>query len=212
MTQGPDYSLEQALCEKGFSRIVGVDEVGRGPWAGPVTAAAVWLDPLHIPTGLDDSKKLSATKRLAALDGIHAFGDVSLGHASVEEIDSLNILRASHLAMERAIAGLLVPPDAALIDGNMVPKGLHGLKTQTVIKGDGKSVSIAAASIVAKICRDALMVALAQQHPGYGWDTNAGYGTKAHQLGLQNLGVTPHHRRSFKPIHNILYQEKNLSD
>lgn len=208
----PDYSLETELATQGFSHIVGVDEVGRGPWCGPVTAAAVWLDPVHIPEGLNDSKKLSAAKRDLALEQIHLFADVSIGHASVAEIDELNILRASHLAMERAIAGLSVPADFALIDGNLVPKGLRGLKTQTVVKGDSKSVSIAAASIVAKICRDQIMVALAQQYPGYGWETNAGYGTKAHQEGLRNLGVTPHHRRSFKPIHNILYQDKNLSD
>jgi ribonuclease HII len=212
MTLKPDYSYEQNLTAQGFARIIGVDEVGRGPLSGPVTAAAVWLDPAHIPDGLNDSKKLTAKKREALYAQLIEVADVSIAHASVEEIDQINILRASHLAMERAIAGLSVTPDFALIDGNMIPRGLSHLKTQSVIKGDGKSVSIAAASIVAKICRDQIMVALAQQHPGYGWETNAGYGTAAHLEGLQNLGVTPHHRCSFKPVHNILYQEKNLSD
>jgi ribonuclease HII len=133
---------------------------------------------------------------------------VSIAHASVEEIDALNILRASHLAMQRAIAGL--PADFALIDGNLLPKGL-GIPAQAVVKGDAKSLSIAAASICAKVTRDRLMVDLAQQYPGYGWEVNAGYPTKAHLDALLNLGVTPVHRRSFKPVHNILYQEKNVT-
>ena len=130
--------------------------------------------------------------------------------ASVEEIDELNILRAAHLAMQRAIDGLPHPPDYALIDGNMIPKGLT-LASEAVIKGDGLSASIAAASIVAKIRRDRLMMDLAQQYPGYGWETNAGYGSKKHMDALANLGVTPHHRRSFKPVHNILYQAKSVT-
>jgi len=212
MKTTPDYSYEAALADQGFRHIVGVDEVGRGPLCGPVTAAAVWLDPTNIPDGLNDSKKLTAKKRQLLYSQIMEVADVSVAHASVEEIDSLNILRASHLAMTRAIDGLGTAADAALIDGNMIPKGLDHLKTQSVVKGDSKSVSIAAASIVAKICRDEIMVALAQQHPGYGWESNAGYGTAQHLEGLRNIGVTPHHRRSFKPVHNILYQEKNLSD
>ena len=212
MISAPDYTYELNLAQQGFTRIVGVDEVGRGPLCGPVTAAAVWLDPNHVPDGLNDSKKLTAKRREVLFAQIMDVADVSIAHASVEEIDQINILRASHLAMERAIAGLSVQADAALIDGNMIPKGLGDLKTQSVIKGDSKSVSIAAASIVAKICRDEIMVALAQQHPGYGWETNAGYGTAVHLEALQNIGVTPHHRRSFKPVHNILYQDKNLSD
>ena len=183
--------------------MAGVDEVGRGPLAGPVTAAAVVLDAARIPAGLDDSKKLTARKREALWAEIIAVADVSVAHASVAEIDALNILRASHLAMERAVAGLRVQPDHLLIDGNMIPRGLT-LPATAVIKGDGRSVSIAAASIVAKICRDRIMVDLAQQHPGYGWETNMGYGSKSHMAALQNLGVTPHHRRSFKPVHNML--------
>ena len=203
---GPDYYYEQAALARGATRVAGVDEVGRGPLAGPVTAAAVVLDPDNIPPGMNDSKVLSAKKREALYDVILAVADVSIAHASVEEIDELNILRASHLAMERAVAGLKTAPDHLLIDGNMIPRGLTG-STEAVIKGDAKSLSISAASIVAKICRDRIMWDLAQQFPGYGWETNAGYPSKSHREALQNLGVTPHHRRSFKPVHNILYQE-----
>ncbi|MFZ1512228.1 MAG: ribonuclease HII, partial [Tabrizicola sp.] len=139
---------------------------------------------------------------------ITAVAEVSVAHASVEEIDSLNILRASHLAMERAVAGLKA--DHALIDGNLIPRGL-GCGATAIVKGDAKCLSIAAASIVAKVTRDRIMVDLAQQHPGYGWDVNAGYPTKAHLEALRILGVTPWHRRSFKPVHNILYQAVSVS-
>lgn len=206
MTQ-PDFSYEiEAIAN--FGKIVaGVDEVGRGPLAGPVTAAAVILDPNNIPEGLNDSKKLTPKRRSILSGLIWEMADVSIGHATVAEIDDINILRASHLAMERAVAGLKVAPDYLLIDGNMIPRGLT-IPSQAIIKGDARSVSISAASIVAKICRDAIMVDLAQQHPGYGWETNAGYPSKSHKAALQELGVTPHHRRSFKPVHNILYQQK----
>ena len=197
--------------DRGFARIAGVDEVGRGPLAGPVTACAVVLDMSRFPEGLNDSKKLSAKRRESLAEAILACAEVSVASASVEEIDELNILRASHLAMERAVAGLLTPPDHCLIDGNLIPKGLT-VSAEAIVKGDSKSVSISAASIVAKIRRDYVMSALAQQYPGYGWETNAGYPSKSHRLALQNLGVTPHHRRSFKPVHNILYQQKNVSD
>jgi len=203
----PDYSFEIQALSQGYSRIAGVDEVGRGPLAGPVTAAAVILDPACIPEGLDDSKKLTARARARLYALINEVADVSIAHASVEEIEELNILRASHLAMTRALDGLPLPPDFVLIDGNMIPRDLT-LPARTIIKGDSKSVSIAAASIMAKICRDHVMVDLAQQHPGYGWETNMGYGSKSHIAALQNLGVTPHHRRLFKPVHNMLYQEK----
>ena len=204
---GPDYAFEDAAAARGAQIIAGVDEVGRGPLAGPVTAAAVVLDPARIPDGLHDSKKLSAKKRETLYEMIAATAEVCIAHATVEEIDALNILRASHLAMERAIAGLPRPPDMALIDGNMIPKGLS-IPAQAIIKGDARSVSISAASIMAKICRHRVMWDLAQHYPGYGWDTNAGYPSKSHKDALRNLGVTPHHRRSFKPVHNILYQEK----
>ena len=203
----PDYSYEALAHADGATIVAGVDEVGRGPLAGPVTAAAVVLDPAHIPEGLNDSKRLSAKRREVLHDQLMECADVSIAHASVEEIDTLNILRASHLAMERAVAGLKKTPDMALIDGNMIPKGLM-IPSQAIIKGDTISVSISAASIVAKICRDRIMWDLAQHYPGYGWETNAGYPSKSHREALQNLGVTPHHRRSFRPVHNILYQDK----
>jgi ribonuclease HII len=199
----PDFSHEHAVLKVGALRIVGVDEVGRGPLAGPVTACAVRLNPDRIPVGLRDSKVLTAQRREALFHEIIDVAEVSVAHASVEEIDALNILRASHLAMERAVAGL--EADHALIDGNMVPRGL-GCAATAIVKGDAVCLSIAAASIVAKVTRDRIMVDLAQQHPGYGWEANAGYPTKAHLDALQNLGVTPWHRRSFKPVHNILYQ------
>ena len=208
---GPDFSFEGALIAQGLTRIAGVDEVGRGPLAGPVTAAAVVLDPAALPEGLNDSKVLTARRREVLREAIMTSAEVSIAHASVAEIDDLNILRASHLAMERAIAGLARPPDHVLIDGNLVPRGLT-LPATAIVKGDARSLSIAAASIVAKITRDAIMWDLAQQFPGYGWETNAGYPSKSHRLALQDLGVTPHHRRSFKPVHNILYQLKNVSD
>lgn len=208
---GPDDSLERAAQAQGYLRIAGVDEVGRGPLAGPVTAAAVVLDLDRIPPGLNDSKKLSAARRAALTEALAQCAEVSIAHASVAEIDQHNILRASHIAMMRALSGLAIPPDFVLVDGNLLPRGLT-LPAQPVIKGDARSVSIAAASIVAKMCRDRIMVDLAQQHPGYGWETNAGYPSKSHKAALQNLGVTPHHRRSFKPVHNILYQGKIISD
>ena len=192
-------------------RVAGVDEVGRGPLAGPVTAAAVVLDPKCIPEGLNDSKKLTAKKRLDLYRQLLDCADVSIAHASVAEIDEINILRASHLAMERAIAGLQVLPEHVLIDGNMIPRGLR-LPATTLVKGDSRSISISAASIVAKVCRDCVLVDLAQQHPGYGWETNMGYGSKKHTEALRSLGVTPHHRRSFKPVHNMLYQEKIVTN
>lgn len=203
----PNFELEQAALSRDAFRIAGVDEVGRGPLCGPVTAAAVILNPDDIPEGLNDSKKMTAKKRDALYDEILAKADCCIAHATVQEIDEINILRASHLAMTRAIAGLTKAPDHILIDGNMIPKGLT-TSAEAVVKGDGRSLSIAAASIIAKVARDRIMGDLAIEFPGYGWEKNAGYGTKQHLEALRALGVTPHHRRSFKPIHNILYQEK----
>ena len=204
----PDFLHETELLARGALRVVGVDEVGRGPLAGPVTACAVLLDPGRIPGGLRDSKLLTAARRETLFAEIMAVAEVSVAHASVEEIDALNILRASHLAMERAVAGLRA--DHALIDGNLIPRGL-GCGATAIVKGDAKCLSIAAASIIAKVTRDRIMVDLAQQHPGYGWEANAGYPTKAHLEALQTLGVTPWHRRSFRPVHNMLYQEISVS-
>lgn len=202
----PDFSYETRAHLEGFARIAGVDEVGRGPLAGPVTAAAVILDPDAIPHGLNDSKKLSARQRESLSAEIHRCALVSIAHVSVEEIDRINILNAAHLAMARAIAGLSPAPDLALIDGNRIPRGMT-IPARAIIKGDTAVHSIAAASIVAKVARDHIMWDLAQQFPGYGWEKNAGYPSKSHKLALLNLGVTPHHRRSFRPVHNILYQD-----
>ena len=199
----PDFTIEQSAIDAGHTLIAGVDEVGRGPLCGPVTAAAVILDPQNIPAGLNDSKKLTAKRREALYDLLLECATVSVAHATVAEIDELNILRASHLAMERAVAGLPKIPAHVLIDGNLIPKGLT-ISAQAVVKGDGKSVSIAAASIMAKTVRDRIMVDLAQQYPGYGWEKNAGYPTAVHLESLQKLGVTPHHRRSFKPVYKML--------
>lgn len=199
----PDFVQESAALLAGACFVVGVDEVGRGPLAGPVTAAAVRLDPGHLPQGLRDSKAMAAAQRERLFDWLMQHATVSVAHASVEEIDSLNILRASHLAMERAVAAL--PADHALVDGNLLPKGL-GCSSRAIVKGDATCLSIAAASVVAKVTRDRIMVDLAQQHPQYGWDRNAGYPTKAHLQALLDFGVTAFHRRSFAPVHNILCQ------
>lgn len=203
----PDDAYECRARDAGATCVVGVDEVGRGPLAGPVTAAAVLLLPGQVPEGLRDSKVLTAAAREILFTQIMEQAVVCIAHASVEEIDRLNILRASHLAMVRAVAGLPRQADLALIDGNMIPDGL-GCRGQAIVKGDAVCLSIAAASIVAKVIRDRLMVDLAQHHPEYGWHRNVGYPTPSHRQALLDHGVTPHHRRSFRPVHNILYQEK----
>ena len=203
---GPTLQFEDEARAAGARLVAGVDEVGRGPLAGPVTAAAVILCDGFQPQGLNDSKQLTAKRREHLAEYIMATCDWSCVHVPVEEIDRINIYQAAHLAMCRAVAGLRQQPCLALIDGPHVPKAL-GVAGRAVVKGDALSLSIAAASVVAKVLRDRLMVDLAQQHPGYGWERNAGYGTKQHQLALLNLGVTPHHRRSFRPVHNILCKE-----
>lgn len=199
-----DDNVDSPFRAEGL-RLAGVDEVGRGPLAGPVIAAAVILDPANIPEGLADSKALSAKKREFLNALILQSSWVGVGEASVEEIDEINILQASLLAMERAVSALPQVPQHLLVDGNKLPKTLPCPAT-AVVKGDARSQSIAAASIVAKIRRDAIMQDLAQQFPGYGWEKNAGYPTKQHREALVKIGLTPHHRRSFKPVHNILYQ------
>jgi ribonuclease HII len=205
MEIGPDYLREHAALCRGCRCVAGVDEAGRGPLAGPVVAAAVVLRPGRIPEGLNDSKKLPAPERQRLSHMIRAEAAVGIGIASVDEIDSLNILRAAHLAMVRALAALPEPPDLALIDGNMLPRGL-ACAGEAVVQGDALCLSIAAASIVAKVVRDGIMVDLAQQHPGYAWERNMGYPTPEHRAALSRHGLTPHHRRSFRPVHNILYQ------
>ncbi len=204
-----DFSFEAEALAGGAAFVAGVDEVGRGPIAGPVTAAAVRLDPARIPEGLRDSKAMTAAARERLSAWLFGNASVSVAHASVEEIDALNILRASHLAMERAVQGL-ARVDYALVDGNLLPRGLT-CSARALVKGDARCQSIAAASIVAKVARDRIMVDLAQQFPGYGWERNAGYPTKAHLSALLDLGVTPVHRRSFRPVHNILYQDISVS-
>lgn len=197
----PDFSLETAL---GSRYVAGVDEVGRGPLAGPVTAAAVILDPARIPEGIDDSKRLTERARLRLAAEIRASAlAFAVAHASVAEIDALNILEASHLAMRRALGALCPAARHALIDGNRLPKGLE-IPAQTVVKGDARSLSIAAASILAKVERDAIMRELALINPGYGWENNMGYPSAEHRAALQRQGVTPHHRRSFAPVRNML--------
>lgn len=202
----PDFSHERD-CPR---PVCGIDEVGRGPWAGPVVAAAVILDPDAIPEGLDDSKRLPAARRDELAARLHAVAVVGIGVASVAEIEAMNILQASFLAMRRAVAGLAQRPALALVDGHLHPPGLP-CPCRPIVGGDGLALSIAAASIVAKVARDRMMVALAQQFPGYGWETNMGYGTKAHAEGLVRLGVSPHHRRSWRPIHNILYESADVT-
>ena len=207
----PDYAFEAAALSRGAQLVAGVDEVGRGPLAGPVTAAAVILDPLNIPDGLNDSKQLTAPRREALADWLMAHCDWSVAHVGVDEIDRLNIYHASHAAMCRAIAGLRQRPCLVLVDGNRVPRDLS-CPGEAIVKGDARSLTIAAASIIAKVLRDRIMVDLAQQHPGYGWDVNAGYPTPGHKRALLDLGITPHHRRSFRPVHNILCKAPLVSD
>ncbi len=197
----PTYDLEQTLA----GPIAGVDEAGRGPWAGPVVAAAVILNPTAIPTGLNDSKQLSTARRDALFPQIIAAAHVGIGEASVAEIDRLNIRQATHLAMTRALAALPIAPSTALIDGNDAPK--LACNVCTLIKGDSLSLSIAAASIIAKVTRDRLMHILAQSHAGYGWERNMGYGTAGHATAISQFGVTLHHRRSFAPIRAALARE-----
>ncbi len=199
--QPPDFAREAAAHARGLSRVAGVDEAGRGPLAGPVVAAAVVLCPRDIPAGLADSKTLSRAARAVLAAELEARAEVSVAQASVAEIDALNILQASLLAMRRALDRLR--PGYALIDGNRLPEGL-GCDAEAVVGGDGRCLSVAAASIVAKVHRDALMARLADAFPGYGWDRNAGYPTPTHRAALLRLGVTPHHRRSFAPVRKML--------
>lgn len=198
----PDFALESRYFMDGVSRLVGIDEAGIGPWAGPVVAAAVRLDPKALPTGMADSKTLTASRRERAFEQIMALADVGIGIADVARIDRDNVLRASHWAMSEAVRGLSVAPDLALIDGKHVPA--LACAATAIIDGDALVLSIAAASIVAKVTRDRLMVALAVAHPGYGFETHKGYGTAEHRAAIARLGLTAEHRRSFKPIQEAL--------
>lgn len=193
----PDYEFERIARADGFSAVCGVDEAGRGPLAGPVCAAAVILPEGCVIKGLDDSKKLSEKKREALFDIITEKAvAASVAFASVEEIEEYNILGATFLAMNRAVEGLNVPADFALIDGNAVPKGIT-IPCQTIVKGDSKSMSIAAASILAKVSRDRLMLELDKQYPQYGFAKHKGYGTKLHNEAILKYGPLPVHRAKF---------------
>jgi ribonuclease HII len=204
----PGFSHELRVLARVSGLVAGVDEAGRGPLAGPVVAAAVIFEQKRIPRGLDDSKKLSADAREKLFEKIMARAvAVGVGEASVDEIDLVNIRQATHLAMARAVRALIPAPVFALVDGNDAPP--LPCPCDTIIGGDGISASIAAASIIAKVTRDRVMRALHEQHPVYAWDRNKGYGTEDHLHALAVHGCTPHHRRSFAPIHNILYGGKH---
>ena len=198
----PDLRLEQA-CE---GLVAGIDEVGRGPWAGPVVAAAVILDVASLPDDLtntiDDSKKLSAARREDIAARLCHCARIGIGAATISEIGTLNILGATFRAMERAVTALGIVPDMALVDGNRAPTLCCPVRT--VVKGDSTSLSIAAASIVAKVTRDRIMARLAVRYPEFGWERNAGYGTVQHRAALERVGVTPHHRKTYAPIAALL--------
>ncbi len=201
----PSFRFE-LRCE---GRVAGIDEAGRGPLAGPVYAAAAVIDRERAPRKLlrmiDDSKKLTLEQREEAYEAMIASGVVqfAVGEASVEEIDRINILQATYLAMRRAVQALAEKPEVVLIDGNRVPPQL-GCRAETIVGGDAHSYSIAAASIFAKVTRDRYMHALALTYPGYGWETNRGYGSQQHLEALSLLGPTPHHRRSFAPVTRLV--------
>ncbi|MBR4927612.1 MAG: ribonuclease HII [Alphaproteobacteria bacterium] len=203
----PDFSIERTIQA---SLIAGFDEAGRGPWCGPVVAACVCWPNLDIPEELagaiNDSKKLSAKKREALFPLIiNSNALVGVGLCSAEEIDEMNILQASFVAMHRALLQIRSKgfmPDFGLIDGNRLPK--WDIPCQAVIGGDAKSLSIGAASIIAKVTRDRIMTELAKEYPQYGWERNAGYGTAEHVAALKEYGITPHHRKSYAPIKKIL--------
>ncbi len=198
----PDFAIE-----RGYTGVVcGVDEAGRGPLAGPVVAAAVIIDRRRfrgeLRRVLDDSKTLTREERERCYAALASCALIGVGAASVDEIERINILRASLVAMRRAVAALALAsgtaPDLALVDGNVAPS--LPCPVRTVVKGDALSFSIAAASVVAKVTRDRIMRELARRYPGYGWETNVGYATARHCDGLRRLGVTPHHRRLFEPV------------
>ena len=206
----PDFKIEQSIQSTGA--VFGFDEAGRGPWCGPVVAAcACWPNyqmPFYLSDQIDDSKKLSAAKReLLYAEIIQTSCIYGIGFASADEIDMLNILQATFLAMQRALKQVVknyaVQPAFALIDGNRLPQN-WSIPTQAVIKGDRLSLSIATASILAKVTRDKFMKDLSVRYPQYGWDKNAGYGTKEHVAAIEQYGITPYHRRSYAPIKTYL--------
>ena len=198
----PDYEFEKAAVNSGFSCICGVDEAGRGPLAGPVCAAAVILPEGAVIAGLDDSKKLTEKKREGLYDIIKQTAVAySVAYGTLEEIETVNILEATYLAMNRAIEGLNVKPDFALIDGNRVPRGIK-IPCETIVKGDSKSMSVAAASVLAKVTRDRLMLEYDKKYPEYNFKKHKGYGTKEHTELIKQYGPCEIHRLSF--LKNIL--------
>jgi ribonuclease HII len=194
----PTFELEAAELQLHGGPVAGVDEAGRGPLAGPVVAAAVILDPKRIPDGINDSKVLDEETRETLYGRIKATSIVGVGIADVKRIDRDNILSATLWAMAQAIAQLSVTPKLAAIDGNRAPK--LNCPARTIVKGDARCLSIAAASIIAKVTRDRIMIQLATKLPGYGFERHKGYGTAEHQDAIKRLGVTPHHRRSFRAV------------
>ena len=202
----PDFSYEDLARARGFSVICGIDEAGRGPWAGPVVAGAVILDSASLTDdlikGLDDSKKLKPARREDLFEQLKLHTKIGVGQADVVEIDEMNILNATLAAMTRAVKDLNVLPDLALVDGNYAPDDFF--QTECIIRGDSASLSIAAASIVAKVTRDYIMTDIAHAYPEYGWERNAGYGTREHREAIETHGVTPEHRKSYAPIRKIL--------
>ena len=197
----PDNLIERAFGWP-LKLIAGIDEAGRGPWAGPVVSAVVILNEKNIPDGLNDSKKLSEKKRLSLYSSIYNFHFVGVGISSIEEIDSMNVLQATFLSMKRAVEDLNPQPEYILVDGNLDP-GLN-FKTKCIIKGDSISISIAAASVIAKVTRDNLMLKLDKEFPNYNWKKNKGYGTAEHRNALELHGPCKYHRKSFSPINKML--------
>ena len=202
----PHYIFESRYLKTAPGPIAGVDEAGRGPLAGPVVAAAVILDRRSVPNGLNDTKQLTAEEREALFPQIMERAiAVGVGEASVDEIDLINIRQATHMAMARAVRALSVAAAFALVDGNDAPA--LPCPCSTLVDGDARSVSIAAASIIAKVTRDRMMAALHDEHPLYGWITNKGYSTEEHLVALNRHGPTRHHRRSFAPVYRLLYPD-----
>lgn len=206
---GPDLRFEMTAWASGHTLVGGVDEAGRGPLAGPVVAACVMLDKdvLNDPVwaALDDSKRMTAARRDTLFDAINQTAHVGVGICDVDEIDLLNILGATMKAMADAVRAVDPAVDHVLIDGNRLP--VLPCSGECIVGGDGKSLSIAAASVIAKVTRDRIMADLAVRYPGYGWERNAGYGTAEHLSALNTRGVTPAHRKSFAPVRNALARE-----
>ncbi len=198
----PDFSFETVHLNAGYQVVAGVDEAGRGPWAGPVVAAAVILDVENIPDGLNDSKKLNETRREQLFAQIQSTAQMGVGIVSSVQIDKINILQATMQAMCKALANLPVTPEVALIDGNKAPP--VQIPCETIKKGDARSLSIAAASIIAKVTRDRIMKEMDNEYPGYSFARHKGYGTAIHASALEKLGPCPEHRTSFAPIRALL--------